>query len=218
MDWKDFQNEPTEELIAYMQHRTDTERAEAAFAALTFRFNKEITDICRKIAKKWNYDYDVADLIAEKAFERIWKYPNGFKPEKCNQLTIDRCLFFYLLRTAQHCFFDHHNKETGKNLSPYDGSEEVVVRFPELENLPLPNDRLESFRDLYQKMEKALARLSPKHKTIYLTYKAYEKEGFKLPRPLLKQLREELELTQNSIRVYKNEAFHCIDQLLKQQK
>ena len=218
MDWKDLQNEPTDSLVGHIQNRTDTLRAEAAFAALTFRFNKEITHICRKIGKKWSYDNDVADLIAEKSFERFWKYPNGFKPEKCKQLTIDRCLFFYLMRTAQHCFFDYHNKKAGINLSPYDGSEEVVVCFPNLEKLSLPEDKLESLQELYQKMEKALASLSPKHKTIYLTYKAYEKEGFKLPRPLLKKLREELELTQNSIRVYKSEAFHSIDQLIKQQK
>lgn len=208
-----MQNHTTTELIAFIQNRLDKERAEAAFITLTFRFNKEIVDICRKVARKWNYDNGVADLIAERVFERFWKYPGGFKKGKCKTPNIDQCLVFYLLRTARNCFFDYHAQETGVNQSPYDGKESVVVAFPDLEALAIPEEKLESLLELQKSMEKALARLSPKHKTIYLTYKAYEKEGYKLPRTLLKKLREELSLSQNSIRVYKNEAFQAIEQL-----
>jgi len=63
-----------------------------------------------------------------------------------------------------------------------------------------------------------LDRLSPKHRIIYLTYKHYEhitNDGYKLPRKLLKELRTELDLTQNSVRVYKNEAFNDVETYLK---
>ncbi|MEQ1798320.1 MAG: hypothetical protein ABL872_10220, partial [Lacibacter sp.] len=63
-------------------------------------------------------------------------------------------------------------------------------------------------------IEKALARLTPKHKIVYLTYKQYEQDGFKLPRKLLQSLREELGITQSSVQVYKKEAFDKIDEYL----
>lgn len=60
------------------------------------------------------------------------------------------------------------------------------------------------------KIRQSQARLSPKHKIVYLTYKTHEKDGYKLPRELLKSLRDDLDLTQNSIRIYKNEAFNTV--------
>ena len=72
--------------------------------------------------------------------------------------------------------------------------------------------------DRFEHIKKLLDRLSPKHRIIYLTYKQYEqesKEGFKLPRKLLKNLRTELDLTQTTVRIYKNEGFNEVETYLK---
>ena len=218
MTWDDVKDEKTTDLIDYIKYKDQAdynELAEAAFAAFTFRFNKEIIDKCRKVGKKWGYDIETSDVIAERTFERFWKYPHGFKKENCGKLEIDNCVRFYLFQIARNCFFDYNKEISAENESPYDGTENVIVEFPSIENLEINEDKLKDVERVYGIIETALSKLSPKHKIIYLTYKAYEKEGYKLPRELLKKLREELELKQDSIRVYKNEAFQQVDNYFK---
>ncbi len=218
MTWEDVKDESTIDLIDYIKYKEQAdykELAESAFVAFTFRFRKEVIDKCRKVGKKWGYDTEISDMIAERTFEKFWKNPFRFEKNNCGNLSIENCIRFYLFSIAKNCFFDYDNEVSGRGVSPYDGTESVIVEFPSLENLEIPEEKVNDLKKIHDLIENALARLSPKHKIIYLTYKAYEKEGYKLPRPLLKKLREELELTQNSIRVYKNEAFQTVDQYLK---
>lgn len=217
MNWQDLKHERTDDLIDYIKYKEQAdyrELAEAAFAAFTFRFNKEIVDKCRKVGKKWGYDNDAADLISERTFERFWSYPFGFDKNKCGDLIIDNCVRLYLFKIARNCFFDY-SKEILCEGTPYDGTENVIVEFPYTDNLEMAEVNAKDLQKIHDIIESALAKLSPKHKTIYLTYKMHEKEGYKLPRKLLKQLREELQLSQDSIRVYKKEAFETVDQYLK---
>ena len=218
MNWEELKNETTNDLIDFIKYKEQAdyrELAEAAFVAFTFRYNKEIVDKCRKIGKKWDYDNTTADVIAQRSFEKFWKYPFGFDTNKCGEVGIDNCVIIYFLRIIRRCFFDYYKELSGEGTSPYDGTEEVIVEFPTLDHLEIPAEKANDLQKIHDLIENALTRLSPKHKIIYLTYKAYEKEGYKLPRELLKKLREELELTQNSIRVYKNEAFQTVDQYIK---
>lgn len=218
LTWEDVKHESTIDLIDYIKYKGQPDYqqlAEASFIAFTFRFRKEVIDKCRKISSKWGYDQDVADLIAERTFERYWLYPYNFNKNNCGELGIDTCVKLYLFRIAQNCFFDYHKEASGENQSPYDGSESVIVEFPAIENLEITEEKAKQLQAIHNILNNALSQLSPKHKTIYLTYKAYEKEGYKLPRHLLEQLRQELQLSQNSIRVYKKEAFQAVDQHLK---
>lgn len=58
---------------------------------------------------------------------------------------------------------------------------------------------------------KAIESLKPSQRTVYLTYKQYEKLGFNLPKKLLEELREHLGgISQTTIRTYKKEAFDKI--------
>lgn len=218
MDWQEVQNESTEDLLQFIGYKDQSdyrELAEAAFVAFTFRFRKEVVDKCRKIGKKWGYDREEADIISEKVFERFWKYSSAFDACKCKDLGINDCIVLYFFKIIRNCFVNHYNEKEGVNLSPYDGTEEVVVEFPSMENIEIPAERATQLLFIQKGMDDALSRLSPKHKIIFLTYKAYEKEGYKLPRNLLKKLREELDLKQDSIRVYKKEAFEKVDHYLK---
>lgn len=55
-----------------------------------------------------------------------------------------------------------------------------------------------------------LANMEEKHRVVLLTYLAYESQGKRLPRSLTLKLRTQLNLTQNSIRAYKNEALNAL--------
>lgn len=216
MSWKEYEHETTENLIEYIQWRDQEDYKEIAadaFMVLCFRFRKDIIAKCRIICGKWGYDNQISDLIAERTFNRFWKYPKTFSPSKCKK-DIDSCIKFYLYSIAQTQLADYKKEESGANYSPYSGEEEIIRDFP---NLDLLNGNLETLREYKRKqeiIEKALARLTPKHKIIYLTYKTYEKDGYKMPRPLLKALRAELELAQASLQVYKKEATDTINEYL----
>ena len=219
MTWEDLKDEPTEDLIGYIKCKEDAdykELADAAFIAFTFRFRVQVIDKARKIGKYWDFDVETSDMLAERVFKRFYHYPFGFKKCKCGTLEIDECVKLYLFRIAQRCFCDYNKDISQLNDNPFDGSEHVIVEFPDLESLGLPEDVEEDLRSIQKSMAAALSTLTPKHKIIYLTYKAYEKKGFKLPRPLLKQLRETTNLKQNSIRVYKNEAFQKVEEFSKE--
>lgn len=218
MNWEDLQKEPTIDLIGYIKCRDQPEYrvlADAAFVAFTFRFQTTVVDKCRKIGKKFKHDNETCDSIAEETFERFYKYPFRFHPGKCGDLDIDTCVTLYLFRIAQRAFFDHYNKTKAGETYPYDGSESVIVDFLELDNMDLDDEDLERYATQQAKIEQILNTLSEKHKVIYLTYKVFEHKGFKLPRELLKKLREELELSQSSIRVYKKEVFDEVNRQTK---
>ena len=216
MDWKQYESTPTEELLTYISWKDQAEyRNDAKLPTLRYFLDlkKTLGKNHRIVAMNWGYDKDVGDVIAEQAFERFWSRPYSFEAEKCKTSNLDKCVQLYIYRIAQRLLADY--KKTADHPSPYTGEEEVQVDYPDLENLNYPIERLKDIRKAYDTLAKALARLSEKHKVVYLTYHAYEKKGLKLPRPLLKALREELELTQNSIRVYKKEAKEEIKTYLK---
>ena len=109
MTWEDVKDETTIDLIGYIKYKEQAdykELAESAFVAFTFRFRKEIIDKCRKVGKKWGYDTEISDMIAERTFERFWKYPFGFEKDNCGKLDIENCVRVYLFRIARNCFFD----------------------------------------------------------------------------------------------------------------
>lgn len=217
MSWKEYEHEPTGNLIEFIQWKDQAdykENAEDAFRALCFRFREDVIKKCRVICKKWGYDNQICDLIAERTFNRFWKYPKTFTPSKCKK-EIDDCVKFYLYGIAQTQLADYKKEESGENHSPYSGEEEIVRDFPNLDSLNASGERLKEIRKKQELIEKALERLTPKHKIVYLTYKAHEITGRKMPRPLLKSLRNELELAQASLQVYKKEANDTINEYLK---
>jgi hypothetical protein len=217
MNWEDLKNEPTEDLIELIKSKEQAdyvELAQAAFAAFTFRFQDQVVDKCRKLGRSWGYDRETSDMLAERTFEKFYRYPFRFKKSECRDLPVNECVKCYLFVTAQHCFCDYKNEYT-QDISPYDGSESVVVEFPALDHLQLEAGSIEEIREMQSVIESALATLTPNHKKIYLTYKMYEKAGFKLPRHLLEKLRKETELSQSTIRVYKKEAIKTVEEHLK---
>lgn len=216
MSWQDFEHETTDDLVEYIRWRKnpgDVEVAGNAFKAFCFRFQKDLTHKCRVIATNWGYDNHVGDIIAERTFSRYWKY-GKFDKSKSNVADTDTAVKLYLYKIAKR-ELSNYKKELTADLSPYTGDEEIVTEFPNIDMSKVSVEKRAELKRIQEIIENALARLTPKHKIIYLTYKAYQHEGHTLPRGLLKKLRDELELAQTSIQVYKKEAYDTVDEYLK---
>lgn len=215
MDRSELEHATTIELIEFIQGKNDfLEAAQCAFENFFLRFENELTKKCRVVAQKWGYDQSVGDIISEQALEKFWLKADLFKADQCKASNLDRCVLFYIFRIAQRLLSDK-NREEKKAGDGYSGEEEIVVEFPSLEGLSIPAEKTKDIKLRAELIEKALDRLGPKHKIIYLTYQAYERKGMKLPRHLLEKLRDELELTQTSIRIYKKVAIDTVTQIIQ---
>ncbi|HYC84904.1 MAG TPA: hypothetical protein VEB86_06765 [Chryseosolibacter sp.] len=218
MRWEAYQNDTTNDLIEYMRWQDDADlevknSANDAFRAFCFRFQKDVVSKCRVLARSYKYLPDVGDMIAEEVFARFWKY--GCKKFEVKEgKDIDKAVKYYLYRIADRKMIDYDAQQNGMG-SPYTGDEEVVYEFPEFDTAAMTVAGRTELQKRQESIEKALARLTPKHKIIYLTYLTYQKEGHNLPRPLLEKLRDALDLTQNSVGVYKKEAFDAVNQFLE---
>jgi len=84
----------------------------------------------------------------------------------------------------------------------------VITTVNELIEFHIGNDveKKNELKVMLEILNSAMLGLSEKHKIVYLTYKAYEQFGKNIPRSISKKLQGQLELTQNSIRVYKLDA------------
>ena len=210
--------ESTENLIAYMQWKNEAgykDTAKNAFRQFFFRFQKELIKKTRVVVRSWGYDNEVADLIAEKAFDRFWQYPN-FDIAKSSTNDWDTGVLLYLFRIAFNLLVDYKKSLNGTG-NPFTGEEEILRNLPDIEKINLSVETKAKLQKEYEVVKRVLESLGQKHKIIYLTYRGYEyytKQGYKLPRKLLENLREELNLTQSSIQVYKKEAFDKISEYL----
>jgi DNA-directed RNA polymerase specialized sigma24 family protein len=208
INWRDYEHTPTIELIGLIRMKDNPERldkAKAAFNAFCFRFQQSITKKAEYISKNNNYDREFAIEIIERTFQKFWKYPE-FKIEKMKASTPDKGVELYLLRIAQNCFYDLVNERNGINISPYDGQEEIVFEIPSHDTI------FEVNNETFMILKKVLDSFSWKHKAIYLTYLQYEMKGHKMPRKLLSELREKLNLTQDTIRNYRFEVINKINE------
>ena len=216
---QDLNGEPTENLLNYIQWKEEPDYAETAkeaFRVFTFRYQLDLQKKLVLICTNWGYDKQVASEIAYGTFARVWKYPN-FDLSKSNQKDYNKAITFYLYAIAKRLLVDY-KKSQSQEPNPFIGDEEIIRDFPDVEKMDGSPERKAILKERFEHIQKALNRLTHKHKIIYLTYKQYEdktKDGYYLPRGLTKALQNELDLTQNSIRVYKNEAINEVDNYLK---
>lgn len=216
---QDLNKETTEHLLEYIQWKDEPDYAEIAkeaFREFTFRYQLELLKKLTPICKNWGYDKQVATELAYEAFNRIWKYPK-FDLSKSKQKDYHKAITFYLFGIAKRLLADYKKSQT-EEPNPFKGDEDIIRDFPDIEMLEVGKERKAQLQKMYELLNKALSKLSPKHKIIYLTYKQYESitnDGYNLPRHLTKKLQDELDLTQNSIRVYKKEAIDAVNTHIK---
>lgn len=236
MDWKEFENEPTENLIQYIKWKNQPEYFEAsaaAFHAFTFRFMGDLIKKCEVICHKWNngsigqakteYEtkneylplsrllYDPGEL-ANRTFNKFWQKPHYDQSKQKSGRTVDDGVRLYLYTIANHELANMYREASDPN--PYKGDETIIYDYPEIMRDFTP-ERRKVLEERMEIMDKALNSLGPKHKAIYLTYLVHRKEGKNLPAHLLKQMRESLDLAQNTIRLYKLEAIKTVNNYLE---
>lgn len=213
MNWQEYKDETTEDLIEYIKLKDDHafgEAAEAAFHVFCFRFGDEVVKKCEIICKNNGLDKQVAAMVSQRTFHRFWKYPK-YNHVKSKADDFDTGVKFYLFGIAQRELINWRNDQK----SPYTGDEEIIYVIPEpnLENFPVEKRGI--LKKRYDIVKKALDRLSEKHRIIYLTYEAYYVKGHNLPGHLLQRLREELDLTQGTVRFYRFQAEEKVKEYLE---
>lgn len=208
INWRDYESTPTHDLIELIKlkdHEIHLETAKAAFRAFYFRFFNSVAKKAVIVSRKNGYDQDFALEVAERTFNKSWKYPS-FQINKMKVSDPDKGVELYLSKIAQNCFYDLVNERTGISSSPYDGNEEIIYEIPySVEYVKLNPEK-------FQIINKVLSTFDDKHKIIYLTYLMHEHKGYKLPRKLLAQLRDKLNLSQDTIRFYRYEVLQKIDE------
>lgn len=211
MNWEEFKDYDLSELIEYLSLKDDSEGkewADSAFANITFQYRKQLLIDCTRMCLKNGFTETDAEEITNRVLERVYQYPS-FNFEKCRVNDIEKCFRFYLMQIARHEFADFVTPDD----PPYDGEEKIIETLIDYQR-EYDKETLKSLKEREAQLDKIFAKLSTKHKVIYLTYMLHEKEGRKLPRKLLEELRGHLGLSQTSIRVYKKEAFELVNKEL----
>ncbi|MBN2285176.1 MAG: hypothetical protein JXI43_01915 [Tissierellales bacterium] len=192
------------------------QEAEQAFISFCARYEKDLLQKAEIYCSKFGYNEVDALLVANCTFARVWKYPT-FNIKKAKSKNIDTAilLWMYPILYTQIILL-------GKKNTCADPCQEedlsIVCSVEEMIDVRV-GDEIEKKKELMAMLEfinNAMLALSEKHKIIYLTYKAYEEHGKNIPRSVSKKLQEQLDLTQNSIRVYKMEANQHIEKYLEQ--
>ena len=207
----------SESLLEYIGWKEEySEEAKQAFSEFCFRFDSEIIRRAEIACDKWDYNEVVALEIAKCTLSRVWKYPT-YNHAKSNVSDIDSGIRIWLGKIVFTQLANYHN--SGSCYQPDEDTDlTLVYTVEELANGLAEGESAHELLEKISFMDEALKELSSKHKIIYLTYHLYEsmREGKNIPRSITKKLRDELELTQGSIRKYKEEAKKEVANYLKQ--
>lgn len=203
----DFESMSGSELMEFISWKNEfPQEAESAFIIFCSKYEKDVLQKAEIYCSKFNYSEVEALLVAQCTFARVWKYPT-FSVEKAKSKNIDKAILMWMypimytqiiLLGKRNTCAEPSQEEELTLIYSIDGLIEFYV-----------GDELEKKKELklnLEIIERALLGLSEKHRIIFLTYKAYESSGKNIPRSVGERLRNELELTQNSIGVYKMDA------------
>lgn len=210
MEWQELQNETLEDLVEYLRLRGDEESdswAQAAFINITFRYRADLLEKCTVMCEKSSLTETDAEEITNRVFERIYRYPK-FQPSGCKVPDIEKCFRFYLYRIARNEFVDFLTPDE----AIFTGEEQIITSLydPDKE---YPPEQLKQLKEAQKQLDDLFSRLSPKHKIIFLTYKYHEREGKYLPKRLRMELKNLLNISQSTIRVYKKEVYELAKSL-----
>ncbi|MDU1891958.1 MAG: RNA polymerase subunit sigma [Dysgonomonas sp.] len=195
------------DLLEYISWKSEyPQEAMEAFTIFCNRFQKDILEKAEIHCVKNGYSSDIAEMISNCTFERVWKYPS-FTMDKAKSKDTNKAILLWMypiMRTQALLYF----KENSCAEPSIEEDLSIIENMDELIEYTAPNqpEKKKDLKMVLEVVDQALSQLSDKHRIIYLTYKAYEQKGKNIPRSLSKQLQEKLKLTQNSIRVYKKEA------------
>jgi len=213
----EIKNSSSVELMEYISLKSDfPTEAKEAFEVFCYRFGNELKEKSEIICDKWQYNEVVALDIVNCTFNRVWKYAS-FDPAKVKGQDMDKAILSWLFRIAQSQLANHYNNNTchdltaEEDLSVINSVDELADRFG------TDPEKKKELRKALDFIDKALSTLSDKHKIIFLTYKAFEKNGKRIvPHAVAAKLRDKLGLVQSTVKVYKNQAYELVENYLQQ--
>jgi len=199
-DWKKLKDEATLRLTELFQEKDSTEaQKNNAFHAICYRFKGAVLKRSEIVCKRFGHDITVAEQVTNATFTAYAK-KGGFQIDRASVKNIDEAFERYLFKIAKNELTNYYRSEQRKKNYPYDGTERIITDLPDLEGVKLSLEQ--------SIVIKAIESLTPSQRTVFLTYKQYEKLGFNLPKKLLEELRNHLGgISQTTIRTYKKEAF-----------
>ena len=196
-------------LLKLIGDKNDRERAKDSLALFTTYFEEKIRAYAEVQASHLGLTETDAFQAMQCAFVKVWKYPYSFDMEKSRSKDEETAIIIWLKRIVASQLFEY-----AKNGYCADQTEEedlsVIENVQSFVEYHMPGISSDKKIGLVQAFDKRLSVLDEKHKIVYLTYKAYEQAGKKLPRRLLEKLRKRLGLTQATVRVYKMEAYRAL--------
>lgn len=204
------------DLLEYISWKSEyPQEAAEAFIIFYNRYQKDILEKAEIHCLRNGYSSDIAEMIANCTFERVWKYPS-FNINKAKSKDIDKAILLWMypiMRTQALLYF----KENSCSEPSKEEDLSIIENIDELIEYTVPEqpEKKKDLKIVLEIVEQALSQLSDKHRIIYLTYKAYEQKKKNIPRSLSKQLQIKLGLTQNSIRVYKMEAIKHVENFIE---
>jgi hypothetical protein len=182
------------------------EESERAFTLFCYKYEKDLLQKAEIYCSKFGYSETVALVVVQCTFARVWKYPT-FDLKKAKSKNIDTAISLWLYPILYTQIVLLGKQDTCAEPTEIEDLS-VISNIDEL-ILNTVGDDVEKTKDLKAQLsiiDSALLGLSEKHKIIWLTYKAYEPKGKYIPRSVSSKLQEQLDLTQNSIRVYHKQA------------
>nr|WP_294860515.1 RNA polymerase subunit sigma [uncultured Fluviicola sp.] len=214
---EEIKNSSSVELMEYIALKSDfPTEAKEAFEVFCYRFGKELKEKAEIICNNWNYNEVVALDIVNCTFNRVWKYAS-FNSSKAKGTDMDKAIRVWLFRIAQSQLANHHNNSTCYDLTQEEDLS-IISSVDELaEHIGTDVEKKKELRKALDFLNDALSTLTDKHKVIFLTYKAYEKNGKRIvPHAVAAKLRANLGLVQSTVKVYKNQAYELVENYIKQ--
>ena len=210
----DFENMAGSELLEYISFKDEfPNEAELAFYVFCDRYQRDILQKSEIQCSKFEYNEAIAFLAAKCTFDKVWNKAHTFSMEKANTKNIDKAilLWMYKILYTQILLF----KDRDTCAQPTEEEElSLIENLDALVNVYAP-ENLEKQKELKENLsflERVLQGLSQKHRIIYFTYLAYKPEKDKnIPRSVSNKLKEQLDLTQASIRVYRKDATDLVN-------
>lgn len=190
----------------------DEEAATKALHSFVEIFESKISKQVDIIAQKNGFNANVAFEAIQCAFNKVWLYPT-FDISKSHCKNEEKAIIVWLIRIAVSQMYQFAKQgvcaqvKREEDLSVIENAEDFIGSFHASELSPEQKIQCVSY------LERKMSALDEKHRIIYLTYKAYQISGKKLPRRVLEKLRKRLDVTQTTIRVYKKKACETLNDL-----
>jgi hypothetical protein len=183
---------------------SDREGANNAFALFVGYFESKIKPFVEIYANKIGFNDNVAFEAIQGTFNKVWHYPT-FDINKSHSKNKEKSIIIWLESIAYSQIYQYIKKGECAKIKD-DEDLPIIETSNDFITLHIPDLSPDKKEELVQAFNKRLSVLDKKHRIIYLTYKAYQTRGKKLPRTVLKKLRIRLGISQSTVRVYKKQS------------